>query len=346
MIYNRILSENSKKYFFSIGIPVYNAEKYLNDCIDSILSQSFTDFELILVDDGSTDNSLSICQSYAEKDSRVKVFHYENGGISVASNHILDECTGEYIFMMDNDDTMCENILLNIYDFIINNNHPDLVRTNSYMVKPDGTAIAREYAKSDDKFYNMSKDERTMYMFFNNLMSNPTWVKFIKASLIYENNIRFNERYSGAQDADFSLKVCRCADTICFTDHYSVNWFHPRSGSVSSEYKLHTLLKRFNYFYDYMVDFKNWDMSEEYIKKSELKYLDAIRDISKFGLNMNRKESKLYAETIENAVGKSFRKLDNIGGFYGTVFRLYNIIGIKNTVFIVNTLLRLKGVID
>ena len=88
----------------SVIVPVYNTEKYLNKCIDSILAQTFTDFELLLIDDGSTDNSGFICDEYAEKDKRVKVFHKENGGVSRARNLGIDNAQGEYLSFIDSDD--------------------------------------------------------------------------------------------------------------------------------------------------------------------------------------------------------------------------------------------------
>lgn len=92
------------KKLVSIIVPVYNTEKYLNKCIDSILNQSFKDFELILVDDGSTDKSGTICDDYAKKDSRILVIHKENGGQATARNAGLDIASGEYVGFVDSDD--------------------------------------------------------------------------------------------------------------------------------------------------------------------------------------------------------------------------------------------------
>ena len=88
----------------SVIVPVYNTEKYLHRCIDSILAQTFTDFELLLIDDGSKDNSGAICDEYAAKDSRVRVFHKENGGVSSARNLGLDNVRGEWVTFVDSDD--------------------------------------------------------------------------------------------------------------------------------------------------------------------------------------------------------------------------------------------------
>ena len=99
----------------SIIVPVYNAERYLHRCIDSVLAQTYTNFELLLINDGSKDNSGEICDKYAVKDSRIRVFHKENGGVSSARNMGIDEAKGEWLSFIDSDDwiepTMYEKML-------------------------------------------------------------------------------------------------------------------------------------------------------------------------------------------------------------------------------------------
>lgn len=99
----------------SIICPVYNAEKYIRKCLDSVLVQTFTDFELLLVDDGSPDGSSVICDEYAEKDSRVRVFHKENGGVASARQMGLDNAIGEYTIHVDPDDWVEPNMLEELY---------------------------------------------------------------------------------------------------------------------------------------------------------------------------------------------------------------------------------------
>lgn len=101
----------------SVIIPVYKVEKYLARCIDSVISQTFTDFELILVDDGSPDKSPEICDEYVKKDSRIRVIHKKNGGLSSARNAGLEVCKGEYIFFIDSDDWLTDN---NVFSDFIN----------------------------------------------------------------------------------------------------------------------------------------------------------------------------------------------------------------------------------
>lgn len=100
-------AKNPQKYpEISIIVPVYQVEKYLNECIDSILAQTFTDFELILVDDGSPDNCPALCDAAAKRDSRVRVIHKQNGGVSTARNAGLDAAQGNWIAFVDSDDTV------------------------------------------------------------------------------------------------------------------------------------------------------------------------------------------------------------------------------------------------
>lgn len=105
----------------SIIIPIYNSEKTLKRCVDSILSQTFSDFELLLVDDGSTDGSAAICDEYHVKDARVKVYHKENGGVCSARNLGLSEAKGEYIGWVDSDDFIEADMYELLYKAIINN---------------------------------------------------------------------------------------------------------------------------------------------------------------------------------------------------------------------------------
>lgn len=111
----------------SIIVPVYNTEKYLSACLDSILTQSFTDFELLLVDDGSTDKSGEICDEYAQKDSRIRVFHKENGGVSSARNLGIEEAVGDYLHFVDADDIVLSGAYEYLNTVIWEYSRPDII---------------------------------------------------------------------------------------------------------------------------------------------------------------------------------------------------------------------------
>ena len=120
----------------SIIVPIYRVEKYLNRCIDSILSQSYRNLEIILVDDGSPDNCSIICEEYAKKDKRIKVIHKKNGGLSEARNYGIEASTGDYIMFVDSDDyiskDMCKTLLINALE-----NNADIVVCNFKEVYTD-----------------------------------------------------------------------------------------------------------------------------------------------------------------------------------------------------------------
>lgn len=124
----------------SIIVPIYNTEKYLHRCINSILLQTFTDFELILINDGSTDNSGAICNEYAEKDSRVRVFHKENGGVTSARKLGVEEARSEWISFVDSDDELYANSMSLLYkhvtddiDIIISHTYNDIISADEFI---------------------------------------------------------------------------------------------------------------------------------------------------------------------------------------------------------------------
>ena len=106
---------------FSVVVPIYNVEKYLNKCVESILNQTYKDFELILVDDGSPDHCPEICDEYAERDARVRVIHKENEGLVAARNTGIKEAKGEYICYVDGDDWIANNLLETVWKKALKN---------------------------------------------------------------------------------------------------------------------------------------------------------------------------------------------------------------------------------
>ena len=122
------MSTNPK---ISIIVPVYKAEAYLHRCVDSLLAQTFTDFEVLLIDDGSPDNSGEMCDEYAAKDNRVRVFHKENGGVSSARQYGLDNAQGEYLIHADPDDWVEPTMLEELYEKAIQDN-ADMVICDYY----------------------------------------------------------------------------------------------------------------------------------------------------------------------------------------------------------------------
>ena len=119
---------------FSVIIPMYNSENSIRDCINSVLTQDFDDFEIIAIDDGSTDRTLEILHSYAAIDSRVKVYHFENAGVSVSRQRGISLSSGNYLMFVDSDDTINPGLFASVSSAITNFNHPDIVRYQCELV--------------------------------------------------------------------------------------------------------------------------------------------------------------------------------------------------------------------
>lgn len=200
----------------SIIVPVYNAEKYLNRCVDSILSQTMTDFELLLIDDGSKDESGRICDEYAEKDARVRVFHKPNGGVSSARNLGLDNVTGNWITYVDADDRCSCKYLEHL--LAKTDEGTDLIL--SYAVVCDSLGenaeVYPEYRVDASNFERLFVDSDMHW-------HTSPWAKLYRASIIYENNLRFNEMMHIGEDADFLFSFMLITDKIYVssdTDYY------------------------------------------------------------------------------------------------------------------------------
>ena len=147
----------------SIIVPVYQVEKYIRQCVDSILAQTFTDFELILVDDGSTDQSGQICDEYARADERVRVIHKKNGGLSDARNKGLDQAVGNYFMFVDSDDYIAPTMVECLYKTILNEK-ADIAVCNflyffeNHKKKDFSTNMESETLSGREIFYNRKND--------------------------------------------------------------------------------------------------------------------------------------------------------------------------------------------
>lgn len=142
---------------FSIVVPVYDMELYIEKCIKSLLSQNFDAYEILLVNDGSTDSSLKICDKYANANEKIKLFNKENGGLSDARNYGMREARGKYVLFIDSDDYIENNILRVLYDEICEKNYPDVVLYNYYLVEETGRSARRSYVTATDEL--MKADE-------------------------------------------------------------------------------------------------------------------------------------------------------------------------------------------
>ena len=195
----------------SVIVPVYKAEKYLHRCVDSILAQLFTDFELLLIDDGSPDNSGTICDEYAKKDNRVRVFHKENGGVSSARNLGLDNATGEWIAFCDSDDYVTPN-WLESFEIAINNKLDFAVQGRYHIddFKKEPKEIPSQIGDTIDSKRKLIIDITNKEVF------GYLGDKFFRKDIIDKYHISFDEKIALWEDGVFIAKYLEYATSfIC-----------------------------------------------------------------------------------------------------------------------------------
>lgn len=214
---------------FSVVVPVYNVEKYLNECVDSILAQTFQDFELILVDDGSKDCSGAICDEYAQKDARVRVIHKENGGQSTARNRGVDEAKGEYIVFLDSDDFVSSSdFFSDLKENLANETDVVLFRYCKYYneSKKDYCNISL----ADLSFQN--KGELFLELVKRDAFFCSCWSKCVATRVLRDNDIKFDENLR-CEDMDWYYSVVQKAENYAVIDKAYVN-YRQRENSVTS----------------------------------------------------------------------------------------------------------------
>lgn len=221
--------------FFSVVVPVYNVEKYLRECIESFLCQTFTDFEMILVNDGSTDNSGLICDEYAEKDSRIKVLHKQNGGMSDARNKGTEMASGKYVVYIDSDDYVSSSeFLMELFEKA--ESDPDIIVYKFKKYFED----SKRFSKCAYAFPELNTmptlADKISYIVKSDAFYCSAWSKTMKLSLLKDNRITF-EKGLMAEDQEWYYHVLLNANTLEGIDKdYIV--YRQRANSVSSSTKV------------------------------------------------------------------------------------------------------------
>ncbi len=223
---------------FSVIVPIYNVENYLAECIESVLSQSFSDFELILVDDGSPDNCGKICDEYAKKDSRIRLIHKENGGLVSARKAGIKLAAGEYVVNLDSDDKIAPEMLERANE-IIKEYNADLISFSIEFFdeksaeKVFENAACGLYEKSDieSKIYpKMLLDENMEHMFYF------LCAKVIRRSILTEPQLAVSEAISYGEDVSCLMGVYPSCERLYVSD-YTAYLCRRRPGSDSRAFR-------------------------------------------------------------------------------------------------------------
>ena len=228
----------------SIIMPVYNSEAYLQSCVDSILGQNFDSFELLLIDDGSSDKSSEICDAIAQNDSRVRVFHKANGGICEARNYGLERAKGEYIAFSDHDDIVLPGFLGDNYRSA-KENDADIVKFGRKALYIEGSSVKRTDIRQFKKriLSGNSIKENYLRLRFDNAMT-CVWDGLYRKGFLLDNNLRFDTRYKkGGEDIDFCGRCFSQASKLEFNDGVYYEHYIRKGYSTSTKRDDNRLIK-------------------------------------------------------------------------------------------------------
>lgn len=280
----------------SIIVPVYNSAKTLHRAVDSILNQSFIDWELLLIDDGSEDVSGDICDDYARRDKRIRVFHKENGGASSARNLGLDKACGDWVTFCDSDDFVYPNWLNNYVE-----NISDSVELICQGFECDKIWI--DELKDTKTFgLNYRGDIKEGVLLLNDIYSTGyTVVKLFRRNILELNKLRFDVRYNYWEDQEFCFKYFCCIKNIVCTEKVGYYYFLP-------DWKVKYSNKN-NMFYLYKSLYQSLiNIFEGKVNSMVITFLDDYIAIVLALYKEKNLLSKIYLKSLRDIVGKNIMK--------------------------------------
>lgn len=265
----------------SIVVPIYKVERYLSECVDSLISQTLTDIEIILVDDGSPDKSGEIADEYANKDSRIKVVHQENTGLGPARNSGMRVATGEYIGFVDSDDWAEPKMFERLYKVaerenadIVVSGHRDwtngkIVRTKRHPLAGQTFNKKNDIDKIRKKLYGHALNEKEVEAF-----PMSVWIAIYRRSMIEKNGCTFKNVQS--EDVIFNIPTYGCADIISFTG--DVDYCYRKENQVSIMQSFSDgKLARYEEFLNELISLGNKENDEECLVRIQRTAIDCCR---------------------------------------------------------------------
>lgn len=242
----------------SVVVPVYNTDLFLDKCIESIVNQSFTDWECILIDDGSTDRSGTICDEWEERESRIKVIHQSNSGVSVARNHGLSVAKGEFIAFVDSDDWLDLDYFESLYSLLIKTG-ADLVISGMIL---EYTSGAHEmYIPTSEEVFNLSSDNTDKFIALNDkFLLYPPYLKLFSRRIITDNSILFDKNYSYGEDLLFNFQYLSYVHRIATLSNAKYHYRVFSNNSLSKRVRLDK----------FEVDYKQWQVLKSFYESKEM----------------------------------------------------------------------------
>lgn len=273
----------------SVIVPVYNVEPYLRQCLDSIIAQTYRDLEILVIDDGSTDGSGLLCDEYAERDERIKVFHTENHGLSAARNYALDRACGDYIAFLDSDDWLEVSALEHCIT-IAENTDADIVACRFLQEFVNKTV---KLGGIDTGFIVKGSDILST-MVIDRKLTEDAWNKFYRASLF--NSIRYPEGRI-FEDKATTYKLLQKASVLAYTPAYLIH-YRNRVNSLSN---IHSMKSLVDYWTVYRERYDTiGGISEQYHKVALSECIGAVSRMWRWYAGCGKEEQREAENTLED----------------------------------------------
>lgn len=248
----------------SIIIPSFNVEKYIFRAIESCLSQTYKNIEIVLIDDGSTDQTFEIESKYKKIDSRIITFKQDNKGVSCARNMGLSICSGDYIIFLDSDDWIENNTIEELIEFQKNNPESFIVTDRYFVIQKNDLSIEKKAPNSGKKDAKISKDQFILRFCNHDFNLQSSCYKIYKKSIIDKHNIRFNEKIYHGEDGLFVFTYMMFCDFVYYFNCPLWNIFDRDGSATKSPYNKKWLTA---------IDAAQLQISGGGLNKKEIKYL-------------------------------------------------------------------------
>ena len=295
----------------SIVVPVYNVESYLRQCLDSIVKQTLLNIEIICVNDGSTDNSLTILKEYAAKDQRIKIINKPNSGYGDSMNIGIQGCSGEYIGIVESDDFAKPEMFESLYNVAIKNDL-DVARCHFYTYKQKNGAIKKiDACKMESNVLINPQEDVSPFLQWPSV-----WANIYRRTFIKKNNIKFLETPGASyQDTSFIFKVYACAKRLMLIDSALIYYRIHEQSSIKSKDKVFCICDEFEEIINFCKDKMLYE---------KLKYLICSLQYKSYKWNYNRLEMP-YRYSFLLYFSKEIRKYREIYSKKNPYFTLKDI---------------------
>ena len=290
----------------SILMPVYNSQEYLKNTVQDVIDQSYKDWELILVDDGSKDNSKNICIELQKSDSRIRFISKENEGVSSTRNTALDNARGKYIAFIDSDDLVHKDYLKTLLSSMEKSNGQLAVcgfKERKISANGQVEELSRVFCPKE---VIAMEDMKDLIMDFGNSgLLNPLWNKLYSREIIEKNNIRFKEEVETGEDFIFNLQYFRKIKNICFSKEELYYYIRRNNNSITYQYidnmyekglEIHRLLE------DFLKDMNFYNSKNKYVLYGNhlMGVFSAFLNLFHKDCKLTLKQKKQYIKVIVN----------------------------------------------